>query len=68
MVKRELPVEKTLFSTCMQHDMPKSLLVVAVSFTPETINFGTFCGVAQYYGEFFIFYFCLLLKYVYAHF
>ena len=25
----------------MQHDMPKSLLVLAVSFTPETRNLGT---------------------------
>ena len=27
--------------------MPKSLLVFAVSFTPETPNFGTFGGVAH---------------------
>ena len=46
MVKRELPAEKKLYSTCMYHDIPKSLLVFAVSFTPETHNFGTFGGVA----------------------
>ena len=39
-------MEKTLYSTSMQHDMPQSLLVIAVSFTPETPNFGTFGGVA----------------------
>ena len=33
--------------TCMQHDMPQSLLVFVVSFTPETPNFGTFGGVAH---------------------
>ena len=37
----------TLYSTCMQHDMPQSLLVFAVSFTPETTNVGTFGGVAH---------------------
>ena len=37
----------TLYSTCMQHDMPQSLLVFAVSFTSETPNFGTFGGVAH---------------------
>ena len=47
MVTRELPRENTLFSTCMEHDMPQSLLVFAVSFTPETTNFGTFGGVAH---------------------
>ena len=26
----------------MQHEMPQSLLVFAVSFTPKTPNFGTF--------------------------
>ena len=30
----------------MQHNMLQSLLVFAVSFTPETPNFGTFGGVA----------------------
>ena len=38
---------KTLYSTCMQHDMPQSLQVFAVSFTPETPNFVTFGGVAH---------------------
>ena len=38
---------KTLYSNSMQHDMPQSLLVFAVSFTPETPSFGTFGGVAQ---------------------
>ena len=47
MVTRELPMENTLFSTCMQHEMPQSLLVFAVSFTPETATFGTFGGVAH---------------------
>ena len=37
---------KTLYSNSMQHDMPQSLLVFAVSFTPEKPNFGTFGGVA----------------------
>ena len=37
----------TLCSTSMQYDMPQSLLVFAVSFTPETPNFGTFGGVAH---------------------
>ena len=39
--------KKTLDSTCMQHDMPQSLLVFAVSSTPETPNFWTFSGVAH---------------------
>ena len=33
-------MEKTLYSTCMQHDMPPSLLVFAVSFTPERLILG----------------------------
>ena len=33
--------------TCSLHDMPQSLLVFAVSFTPETPRFGTFGGVAH---------------------
>ena len=37
---------KRLYSTSMQHDMPQSLLVFAVSFTPETPNFGMSGGVA----------------------
>ena len=42
----------------MQHDMPQSLLVIAVSFTPETPNSGTFGGVAHSpSGIFFFFYF-----------
>ena len=47
MVKRKLPAEKTLYSTCMKHDMTKSLLAFAVSSTPETPSFGTFGGVAH---------------------
>ena len=39
--------KKTLYSNSMQHDMPQSLLVFAVSFTPETPSFGTFGGVAH---------------------
>ena len=27
--------KNTLYSTCMQHEMPQSLLVFAVSLTPE---------------------------------
>ena len=37
----------TLYSTCMQHEMPQSLLVYAVSLTPETPNFEMFGGVAH---------------------
>ena len=36
-----------LYSTSMQQDMPQSLLVFAISFTPETFIFGTFGGVAH---------------------
>ena len=32
--------------------MPQSLLVFAVSLTPETPNFGTFAGVAHPLEEF----------------
>ena len=39
----------------MQHDMPQSLLIFAVSFTPETPSFGTFGGVA--FGEIFLIFF-----------
>ena len=44
-------MEKTLYSTGMQHEM--SSLVYAVSFAPETPNFGTFGGVAHPPEEFF---------------
>ena len=47
----------------MQHDMPQSLLVFAVSLTAETPNFGTFGGVARPLEEFLIRFF----KCVYAH-
>ena len=40
-------IEGTLYSTCMQHEISQSLLVFAISFTPQTPNFGTFCGVAH---------------------
>ena len=40
MVTREVPMENTLYSTCMQQEMPQSLLVVAVSLTPETPILG----------------------------
>ena len=46
-IKRASNGKKTLYSTRMQHDMPQTLLVFAVSFTPETPNFGTFGGVAH---------------------
>ena len=45
-IKRGSNGKKTPYSTCMQHDIPQSLSVFAVSFTPETPNFGTFGGVA----------------------
>ena len=38
--------KNTLYSTCMQHEMPQSL-DFAVSLTPEIPNFGTFGGVAH---------------------
>ena len=38
---------KIHYTTCMQHEMPQSLLVFAVSLTPEIPNFGTFGGVAH---------------------
>ena len=34
--------------------MPQSLLVFAVSFTPETTNFGLFHGVVHHLKEFLI--------------
>ena len=46
-IKRGANVKKTLYSNSMQHDMPQSLVVFAVSFTPETPSFGTFGGVAH---------------------
>ena len=67
MVKRELPAEKTLYSTCMQHDMPQSLLVFALSFTPGTPKFVTFGGVVHPLEESLIVFKCLLLKCVYTH-
>ena len=36
-----------ILPVCNAHDMPKSVLVFAVSFTPETPHFGTFGGVAH---------------------
>ena len=52
----------------MQHDMPQSLLVFAVSVTPETPSFGTFSGVAHPPPENFLLFFKILLfNCVYAH-
>ena len=53
----------------MQHDMPQSLLVFAVSFTPETSSFGTFGGVAHPppLRIFLYIFLILLLNCVYAH-
>ena len=52
----------------MQHDMPQSLLVFEVSFTPETPSFGTFGGVAPPPPIIFLlFYKILLFNCVYAH-
>ena len=47
--------------------MLKSLLVVVVSFSPETPNFGTLGGVAHPLEELLHFIKCSLLKCVYAH-
>ena len=47
MVKRELPAEKDTIFYMYEHNMPKSLLVFAVSFARKTPNFGTFGGVAH---------------------
>ena len=47
--------------------MTKSLLVFAVSFTPETPSFGTFGGIATPLEGFFLKLKCLLLKCVYAY-
>ena len=46
-INRGANVKKTQYSNSMQYDMPQSLLVFAVSFTPETPSFGTFGGVAH---------------------
>ena len=46
-IKRGAKGKKTLYSTSMQHDLPQPLLVFAVSFMPETPNFGTFGGVVH---------------------
>ena len=37
----------------MEHEMPQSLLVFAVSLTQETPHYGTFGGVAHPLEEFF---------------
>ena len=55
-IKRAPNGKKTLYSTSMQHDMPQPMLIFAVSFTPETSNFGTLGGVVFFY-LFFNFYF-----------
>ena len=47
MVTRDLPMKNTLYSTCMQHEMPQAILVFAVSLKPEIPNFETFGGVAH---------------------
>ena len=54
----------------MQHHMPQSLLVFAVSFTAETPSSGTFGGVAHPppMRIFFIFFLILLFNCVYEHF
>ena len=53
--KERFQWNNTLYSTCMQHKMPQSLLVFAVSLMPETPNFGTFGGAAYPPEEFFYF-------------
>ena len=50
---------KILYSTSMQHDMPQSLIVFAVSFTPETPILGRSV-------EFIIFSLIFAFNYVYA--
>ena len=45
----------TLCSTCMQHGIPQSLIVFAVSCTLETRHFDTFDGVAHPLENFLIF-------------
>ena len=36
-IKKGSNRENTLYSTCMQHEMPQYLLVFAVSLTPESL-------------------------------
>ena len=45
-----------VLSIIPKHDMPKSLLIFAVSFTLETPNFGTFGGVVHPLEKFFIYF------------
>ena len=68
-IKRGSNVKKTLYSNSMQHDMPQSLLVFVVSFTPQTPSFGTFGGVAHPPSpeNFYYFFLILLSNCVYAH-
>ena len=60
--------KKTLYPTCMQHDIPQSLLVFAVSLTSETPNFGMFGGIAHPLEDFFnIIFKFLLYNCLYVH-
>ena len=64
MVTRELPMENTLYSTCMQHEMPQSLLVFTVSLTPEIL--GRSLELHTPLEELFFFFLFLFLS-VYMH-
>ena len=55
----------TLYSTCIQHEMPQPLIIFVVSFTKETPNFGTFGSVSHPPRE--LFFIILLFNSVYAH-
>ena len=46
-IKEKCQCKKTLYSNSKQHDMPQSLLVFAVFFTPEMPSFETFGGVVH---------------------
>ena len=57
-----------ILPVCNIYGMPQSSLVFAVSFTPETPNFGTFGGVAHPTRGIFYFLltFCFLSMYMHV--
>ena len=50
-------MERDTISTCMQHEMPQSLLIFAVSFMPESHT-----HLEDFFKKF-----CFLTMYIYAH-
>ena len=57
-------MQNILYSTCMQHSMPQSLIVFAASSTRGNTQFETIGGVAHPIENFDVLYFYILNVYI----